>query len=497
MRTGMSTAGLALLAGLIFPLGLSPLDFWPAIPVSAGALYAILNRDGLLTSWRIGLAYGIGFFGAGVSWVYVSVHVYGATPVWLAVLLTAIFCGGLALIFSLQSHLYARFAGNQPDWRIVQFSSLWVLMEWLRTFLLTGFPWAFAGYGVLDSPLSGWIPVLGIYGCSWLLVGLGCLGAEILSGRHTRAFLLRAGAITTLAFVAAFGWQRVVWTQPTGEPLSVSAVQPNIPLAEKWDPRKRPQILADFDALSEQLYAESDLIVWPESALPGYRDQLQSTLQRVNESAKSLGKAVITGIPTRDHMGRYNSVAVLGAGQGTYHKQKLVPFGEYVPLEGMLRGLNSFFDLPMSSFSLGSTGQSLLTVKGQPIATAICYEIAYPDLVAESAADASMILTVSNDAWFVRSIAPQQHMQMARMRALENSKPMLRGTNNGITALVDYRGVIYQQLEQFTAGELSGSLQPRVGQTVFSRWGSWPTVVFSIFICICLIVRRRKQDTQA
>ena len=132
MRTGMSTAGLALLAGLIFPLGLSPLDFWPAIPVSAGALYAILNRDGLLTSWRIGLAYGIGFFGAGVSWVYVSVHVYGATPVWLAVLLTAIFCGGLALIFSLQSHLYARFAGNQPDWRIVQFSSLWVLMEWLR-----------------------------------------------------------------------------------------------------------------------------------------------------------------------------------------------------------------------------------------------------------------------------------------------------------------------------------------------------------------------------
>jgi apolipoprotein N-acyltransferase len=382
MRTDMSTAGLALLAGLIFPLGLSPLDFWPAIPVSAGALYAILNRDGLLTSWRIGLAYGIGFFGAGVSWVYVSVHVYGATPVWLAVLLTAIFCGGLALIFSLQSHLYSRFAGNQSGWRIVQFSSLWVLMEWLRTFLLTGFPWAFAGYGVLDSPLSGWIPVLGIYGCSWLLVGLGCLGAEILSGRHTPAFLLRAGAITTLAFVAAFGWQRTVWTQPTGEPLSVSAVQPNIPLAEKWDPRKRPQILADFDALSEQLYAESDLIVWPESALPGYRDQLQSTLQRVDESAKSLGKAVITGIPTRDHMGRYNSVAVLGAGQGTYHKQKLVPFGEYVPLETWLRGAIAFFDLPMSQFSAGpSDQQPLLVGDAITVAPFICYEVVYPDFV--------------------------------------------------------------------------------------------------------------------
>ena len=482
MRTGMSTAGLALLAGLIFPLGLSPLDFWPAIPVSAGALYAILNRDGLLTSWRIGLAYGIGFFGAGVSWVYVSVHVYGATPVWLAVLLTAIFCGGLALIFSLQSHLYVRFAGNQPGWRIVQFSSLWVLMEWLRTFLLTGFPWAFAGYGVLDSPLSGWIPVLGIYGCSWLLVGLGCLGAEILSGCHTRAFLLRAGAITTLAFVAAFGWQRAVWTQPTGEPLSVSAVQPNIPLAEKWDPRKRPQILADFDALSEQLYAESDLIVWPESALPGYRDQLQSTLQRVNESAKSLGKAVITGIPTRDHMGRYNSVAVLGAGQGTYHKQKLVPFGEYVPLETWLRGAIAFFDLPMSQFSAGpSDQQPLRVVDAITVAPFICYEVVYPDFVLAQRRQTDLLIHLRNDTWFGNSAGPWQHFQMARFRAAELGKDLIRSTNDGVSAIINWQGKVLVSTPQFTRAVVSGSVQPRTGETPFALTGSLPVWV------LCLI----------
>jgi apolipoprotein N-acyltransferase len=182
----------------------------------------------------------------------------------------------------------------------------------------------------------------------------------------------------------------------------------------------------------------------------------------------------------------------LGDSRGQYDKTRLVPFGEYVPLEGLLRGVDRFFDLPMSSFSLGAANQSLLTAKGEKIATAICYEIAYPNLVGNTAATATMILTVSNDAWFGRSIAPQQHMQMARMRAIENAKPLMRGTNNGVSALVDYRGTMYQQLEQFTATELSGTIRPRAGQTIFTQLGSWPIVIASLLMCAGLLGNFRR-----
>lgn len=480
MRTGMSTAGLLLVAGLIFPLGLSPVDFWPAISVSAGLLYTILKRSDLLAPWQIGLVYGLGFFGAGVSWIYISIHVYGATPVWLAILLTAIFCGGLALLFSLQAYLYSRFAGKQPGWTIVQFASLWVLFEWLRTILFTGFPWAFAGYGVLDSPLSGWIPVLGVYGCSWLLVGVGCLGAEAWSGRHNARFLLIGGTVTALVLVAGFSWQSAAWTRPTGAPMRVSAVQPNVPLTEKWDPRQRPQILENFSALSEQLYADNDLVLWPESALPGYRDQLQTTLQRVHESAKSAGKTVITGIPTRDHGGRYNSVTVLGVGQGTYHKQKLVPFGEYVPMESVLRGAIAFFDLPMSQFIAGPADQQALLVGTIPVAPFICYEVVYPDFVLNQSRAAHLLITISNDTWFGNSAGPWQHFQMARFRAAELGRDLIRSTNDGVSAIIDWQGKVMVSTPQFTKAVLSGSVQPRTGETPFALTGSLPVWVFSL-----------------
>ena len=191
----------------------------------------------------------------------------------------------------------------------------------------------------------------------------------------------------------------------------------------------------------------------------------------------------------------YNSVLAIddaGRIRGVYDKAHLVPFGEYVPLEGLLRGVNRFFDLPMSSFSLGAADQPLLTAKGQQIATAICYEIAYPNLVAKTAATASMILTVSNDAWFGRSMAPQQHMQMARMRAIENAKPLVRGTNNGVTAMVNYRGEVEQQLDQFSTAELSGTVKPRTGQTVFTQLGSWPIVIYAALICGGLVICRRR-----
>ena len=212
----------------------------------------------------------------------------------------------------------------------------------------------------------------------------------------------------------------------------------------------------------------------------------------IDKAAKVNQTALLTGIPTQDwNSGKYyNSVLALGTARGQYDKTRLVPFGEYVPLEGLLRGLIRFFNLPMSSFSLGAQDQPLLTIAGEPIATAICYEIVYPDLVARISREATLLLTVSNDAWFGDSFAPQQHMQMARMRAIENAKPMLRGTSNGVTAMVDHRGKIEKQLEQFSVGELRGNIAPRAGQTIFAKTGSWPVVIMALLICGGLIIRR-------
>jgi len=480
MHAGVRTTGLAALAGLIFALGLSPFDFWPAIPLSAGILYVVLNSTDLLAPWRAGLAYGIGFFGAGVSWIYISIHVYGPTPVWLAVVLTVLFCAGLALLFSLQAHLYVRFSGTQSGWRVVQFASLWVLFEVLRTFLLTGFPWAFAGYGVLDSPLAGWIPLLGVYGCSWLMVGLGCLGAEALCSPRNARIWLAGGAGTAAIFATGIFGQHTAWTQPSREPIRVAAVQPNIPLMEKWDPRQRPQILEQFSALSEQLYGENDLILWPESALPGYRDQLESTLQRVHASAKTAGRTVITGIPTRDATGRYNSITALGLGRGTYHKQKLVPFGEYVPMERLLRGTIAFFDLPMSQFTAGPEDQGTLRVDATPVAPFICYEVVYPDFVRQQSRAADLLITISNDTWFGDSAGPWQHFQMARFRAAELGKDLIRSTNDGVSAIIDWRGKVIVSTPQFTQAVVSGNVQPRTGETPFAVSGSLPVWVFSL-----------------
>jgi apolipoprotein N-acyltransferase len=475
---------LALIAGLVFPLGLAPFDFWPIIPLSAGLLYALLSQSGRTTPVRIGLAYGAGFFGAGVSWVYVSIHVYGNTPVWLAISLTTLFCGGLALLFAAQARLFARLASKHAAWKIAQFASLWVLFEWLRSWLLTGFPWAYAGYGALDSPLAGWIPVVGVYGCSWLLVLLGCLWVEAL--RQPRILSRWAIAAVGTGLVTASGalWEGITWTTAQGEALTVAVVQPNVPLKEKWDPRQRPHILAEFSELTTGLHQNYDLVVWPESALPGYRDRLRAVMDPIDQQAEMTGSTLITGIPTRDSTGRYNSIVALGAGSGTYHKQKLVPFGEYVPLERWLRGLIAFFDLPMSQFSAGPANQRPLMAGDVSIAPFICYEVVYPDFVQRYGSTAALLVTISNDTWFGKSVGPWQHFQMARYRAVELERDLIRGTNDGVSALISAEGLITSSAEQFREAVITGNVQPRTGQTPFALTGSLPVWVFSLIMLV-------------
>jgi apolipoprotein N-acyltransferase len=479
-----STWGLALLAGMLFPLGLAPFDIWPIVPLSAALLYTVLVKADRESPSGLGFCYGVGFFSVGVSWVYVSIHVYGNTPIWVAVCLTALFCSGLALLFSMQSGLFHRLASQHWGWRSIQFASLWVLFEWLRSWLLTGFPWAYAGYAALDSPVSGWIPVLGVYGLSWLLVLLGCLWVEALLRPRIPLRWVIATTSTGIIVMSGLWLQGVNWSSPLGEPLRVAAIQPNVPLKEKWQPRYRSQILHDFATLTAQYEEGHDIVIWPESALPGYRDQLEELLDQADRRGRDTETTLITGLPTRDAAGRYNSIIALGKGSGTYHKQKLVPFGEYVPMERWLRGLIGFFDLPMSQFTAGPTDQYPLIADEILLASFICYEVVYPDFVQSQSREAAVLVTISNDTWFGDTSGPWQHFQMARYRARELERDLVRSTNDGVSALISAAGDVIAAAPQFTEAVVTGTVQPRIGHTPFAATGSLPVLVFALITLV-------------
>ncbi len=486
----------ALAAGALLPFAFAPYDVWPLAIVAPLVLLALLADLGPGAVARRAWCFGVGMFGSGASWVYVSIHVYGAAPVPLAAALTTIFCMGLALFPALTFWAWARWLRDRAGGIAIGFAAAWILGEWWRGWLLTGFPWLYLGYSQADGPLAGWLPIGGALGTG--LIPALSAAALYLTLRRRRRGPLALGVAAALWLVAPL-LERIEWTAPDGEPLSVALVQGNIEQNLKWVPGQLEEILATYTALSEPLWG-TPLVVWPESAVPAYLDLVVEQLAPIAARAREAGSALLLGIPSRDAnperrrgFDAYNSVAVLGEGSGLYHKRRLVPFGEYVPLEAWLRGLIAFFDLPMSSFTGGPEEQAPLSAHAVTIAPSVCYEIAYADQVAAGARAAALLLTVSNDTWFGASIGPLQHLQIARVRALETRRPLIRATNDGVSALIDARGRITARGAQFTREVVRGHVQPTRGLTPFVRFGSMPLVDLLAFACLVLArpVRRR------
>lgn len=480
----MLRALLSLLAGTFATASLAPFNLSWLAPLPPLFLYLLLRELPLRqTLWHSGL-FGVGFFGAGVSWVYVSISEHSATPQIIALLLTALFVLALALLFVVQGGVWKRWL--QGRFGALSFVGLWVLFEWLRSWLLTGFPWLYLGYATLDTPLAAWAPVGGVWLTSLMMAGCGIALLPLFSrtpdARRLPALLLIGSVLVATLLLP----QR--WTQDEGEAVSVAIVQADIEQASKWNPRFRDTILTRYSEMTLPL-RDNQLIIWPETAIPAFLGRALPQLSPLLDALDHSGSTLVSGLPTfqtsSDGRTRYhNSIAVLSNGSGTYHKQRLVPFGEYVPLENALRGTLEFFNLPMSSFSLPADIQPLLEVNGLKLAPALCYEIAYPELVRRSASQSGAILTVSNDTWFGRSIAPDQHMQIARMRALENGRWVIRGTNNGISGLIDPQGNVVAQAPRYQPAVLSGTIQPQQGLTPYQRFGSWPVLGFCLLLCI-------------
>ncbi|WP_372748877.1 apolipoprotein N-acyltransferase [Litorivivens sp.] len=459
-----------ILCGIAVTLSFAPFGMWPLSIVAVAVLNLALEKSTPRRALALGWAYGVGLFGSGVSWVYISIHDYGFTSAPLAGIFTALFCLFLGAVPALAAWVYCRWLRDGMSGRVLGFAAVWLLSEWVRVWLLTGFPWLYLGYAYIDTPLAGWAPVGGVFLLSLMVYLSGaCLSQALLN----RRYVLIVGAAGL--WVLGYSLQSVEWTQTNGRELKIAAVQANITQDKKWLPESYKPTLKLYDQMTQPLLGQHDVVIWPEAAIPNYYHVAKDYLDLMAQMAEQSDTALVTGIPLRTPEGVYNALVVLTGGTGVYAKQRLVPFGEYVPLESWLRGLIRFFNLPMSSFTEGPPQQKPLQIKDHSVAPYICYEVVYPDFLVKQMNGAELLLTVSNDAWFGRSIGPKQHFQMARMRALETGRELIRATGTGTTAVVDAHGKVSARIPAFEAGVLSTTVRGRSGNTPFLVAGSWPT----------------------
>ncbi|MFK7731027.1 MAG: apolipoprotein N-acyltransferase [Pseudomonadales bacterium] len=484
-------AATALIAGILLTASLAPLNIWPTAIGGLLLLLWVLHQASPKTAFFRGWLFGIGLFGSGASWVFVSIKQFGNASMPLALFLTALWCAGLGLLPAITCAFMRWLNSNNARRDVLLFPAIWVLGEWTRTWLLTGFPWLFIGYGQVQGPLQGLAPISGVLGISFTLAltaaVLWCLALGSRTGdlRKNLSFpqSIPIGLLLAI-WVVALLVDPLHWTQATNKQLSAGLVQANIDQNEKWQRSKIAGHIALQREMSEQLWGK-DLVLWPEAAIPVLYQHADGILDQLQRRASNSGSRFITGIPYRDpETGAvYNSIASLGEDRQLYFKRNLVPFGEFMPLESVLRGLIDFFDLPMSSFSAGPAQQQYLQIGELQAAALICYEAVYLDTVSQAnTPPPDLLLTISNDTWFGNSFGPLQHLQMAQMRALEWGRGMVRGTNNGVSALIAADGSILARTEQFKQQVLSGDIPIRSGMTPYARFGERPTVFLSLLI---------------
>lgn len=464
---------ISFLSGVFTVLGFAPFYFFP-IPLITLALLIYFWRKSVkpFSAAMLGFSFGMGMFGAGVTWIYVSLHDFGGMPMPLGVLALILLCAYLSLFPALTGWISVRSRTVAPaiwPWMV---ASLWMLSEWLRGTLFTGFPWLAVGYSQAPySPLAGFAPMVGVYGISLLLV----LSAGWLSGwfeqRRVRRFLFFLSGLWAIGL----GLQWINWTQPQGDAVTVSLLQGNIQQHLKW---REDHLITTMDTYAKLIQeSNSQLIVTPEISIPLFHEDVPlDYLSELAAHARANDGDVLIGMAesvSSDRNEYYNTMFSLGISpEQRYRKHHLVPFGEYIPLKLVFGWIIQVLNIPLSDFLRGSLDQQPLYLAGQRVAMNICYEDVFGEEIIMQLPEASLLVNVSNDAWFGRSIGPRQHLQISQMRALETGRYMLRATNTGVTAIIDQRGNVVQQLEMFTAAGLHGIAQGYSGATPYVRFGN-------------------------
>lgn len=484
----------AFLFGALTTLVFAPAEWsWLAPIVTLPLLFLALTLSPRDAAGHF-FCYGFGLFLTGTYWIYISVHVFGNAALWIAVLLMV----GLSLIMAcflwLAGWLISRLSQGEPWLLLLVGPAAWVAIEWLRGWVLTGFPWLAHGYGQVDSLLAGWAPVLGVYGVSlMLLISTAAILATILT--HGRERLIALG-IVILPWLLGGILKTVDWTEPYGEAVQASVLQAGIAQDQKWLAEKREETLAFYRDATLRM-AKGDLVIWPEVAVPAVTDQVGPYLDTIESIARNRQQTVLFGILERNFEradGRiFNSILALGAdSRQVYRKRHLVPFGEYFPVPASVREWMRMQSLPYSDMSAGDATQPLIvSANGAKIASVICYEDAYGAEQLYAFPDADLILNISNDAWFGDSIAPHQHLQIARMRSLEVGRYSIRATNTGISAFIGADGKILQSGKQFVPEIMTRKVRLHRGATPYVSGGNWPVIGFCFAILGLLWVRSK------
>ncbi len=487
----------ALLLGVFTVPGFAPFYLFPLPLVTLAVLFIFLRRiEAPARAFRLGFSFGMGLFGAGVTWLYVSLHDFGAMPPALATLALLLLCAYLSLYPAIGGWILVRMQLTLPSAWIMVAASIWMSAEWVRGVLFTGFPWLTVGYSqVPDSPLAGFAPVVGVYGVSLILaLSAGLLSFWFEKGKPGWRFGILLGSV----WLTGFGLQSINWTSPVDEPITVSLLQGNIEQNLKWREDYVEKTMHTYAQLV--LESKSRLIVMPEISIPLFRNVVPSKyLDYLAEHAKNNNGDVLIGLAEHATNGvdtYYNSMFSFGSSpEQVYRKHHLVPFGEFIPLKFIFGWIIKTLHIPLSDFSRGATDQQPLQLAGQQVAVNICYEDVFGEEIIQQLPKATLLVNVSNDAWFGRSIGPHQHLQISQMRAVETGRYMLRATNTGLTAIIDEQGNVIDQVEIFTTIGLHGHAQGYTGTTPYISVGNYLALgVAGVLFCAGWTVSRKKPN---
>ena len=470
---------IALILGLFMPLAFAPFNQW---------YIGLASLTGLCWLWlqsprpaRVGFAYGLGYFGAGLHWVYISMAAFGGAPLIFAILANILLVIILSL-FPLAVGWLLRLTSKPGTWlRALLIPLLWMLGEYARSFVIGGFPWLSVGYSQFAAPLEGLAPLAGVFAIGFILMLIAALAGMALYDKS-----LPALSTALILFLVCVPTRQLSFTTPIGQPFSVALVQGNIPQLTKFDPGLMHSHIGHYIDLTVR--RNESVIIWPETAIAFMEDDIKATtLEPLDRLLKQRGQTLVSGIPTGD-LGAgiyYNAVIALGKGEGRYHKHHLLPFGEYLPMRSIFAIFRQYVDIPLSDFSRGAAAQPPLLTNNIPAGVSICFEAAFGRDIRNALPAAQYLINLSNDGWFEDSIAADQHLQMNQMRALETGREMARATNNGITVFLDSKGRISKQMPRFKRGVLSGYIQPHIGQTPYAAYGDR---LFILLLCIYSLV---------
>ena len=481
----------ALCAGALVPLAFAPFNAWPLAIASPAAMMWLWQDLAPRRAALLGGCFGVGMFATGTWWLYISIHDFGPAPMWLAAALVLVLVLCMASYYALLGWLVGRLLPARGRWRwYAGLPALWLLVEWWRGWFVTGFPWLSLGYAPIDTWLAGYAPVVGVYGLSAVvLLQSGALVA--LSQERGRARWVPIALVAAL-WALGLGLARTDWTHPNGPAATVAVLQGAIPQDEKWQLNNREPTMSLYHGLNDQALG-ARLIVWPEAAIPELANEIPRFLADIQASARGHDSDVVMGVVREDDNGVdfYNSILALTTGVAFYDKRHLVPFAEYFPVPPFVRSWLRFMSLPYSDFTAGSSRPTPLRAGGMWVAPSICYEDAFGSAQLNLAARSELLVNVTNDAWFGRSPARYQHLQISRMRALETGRFMLRAGNNGVSAIIGPQGQIVALAPEYQSAVLRGTVVPRGGLSPYIRVGNWPVLLLAFGAAGAAGLRRR------